>query len=99
MATKNLASRVWVKAKVISDFFNVSLTAVYSGECGLSRIRSAYLPDSGDGGRSGKRRTARRFYWPDAEALHKEMLSEAERKEDIPEGILRLMGGSWKRRR
>lgn len=94
-------SRLWVKAKDVAETLSVSLTAVYAGECGMDRIRSAYLPDSGNGGRSGKRRTARRFYWPDVERLNREMLAQTEKTEDIPANILRLIrrrGGRGRRR-
>jgi hypothetical protein len=87
-------TRLWVKGKVISVMFDVSVGAVYRGEAGMDQIRSAHIP-----GTAGKKRTTRRFYLPDAEKLHAQMMRESEPREDIPANILRLMGRGRIRRK
>lgn len=86
MSAELKTARLWVKAKVVATALGVSLTAVYQGQCGMDRIRSARIPGA------GKNRQARRWLWSDVEALHKEMLAQTETREDVPARILRLMG-------
>jgi hypothetical protein len=86
-------NRLWVRAKVVSEVLDVSLSAIYQGQCGCDRLRSARIPGA------GKKRQARRWLWADVLAMHNEMMKQTEKDESIPENILRLMGGAGRRRR
>jgi hypothetical protein len=85
--------RLWVRARDVAYFLSVSLSAVYQGQSGCQRIRSARIPGA------GQKRQARRYYWPDVLAIHEEMLAETEKREEVPANILRLFGRRRGRRK
>ena len=90
-----LDQRVWIKAIRVAVHFDISESAVLRGDCGMDRIRWAYVP-----GTEGRKRPSRRFLWDDVIKLDKQMRDESAPQPDtIPDTILRLMGRGQRQRR